>query len=76
MSYYDHISVVRLPAKTGSLLQKELPADGNMVWTVTTPPAIEPVSIDELKVFSRITTSAEDDLLGWFIHYSRKFIAL
>lgn len=66
--YYDQAG---LPRKTGSLIAKELPRDGNRSWKVTTQPAIEPVTLAETKVFARITTTAEDDLIEGFISAAR-----
>jgi hypothetical protein len=51
--------------------------------TITTQPAIEPVTIDEVKQFMRVDTSDDDDLIGQLItsarqlceeHTRRKFI--
>jgi len=57
--------------QSSSLIGKRLPKDGNMNWVVETGPETEPVSLAELKTFSRITTSAEDDLLTGFIVSAR-----
>jgi len=44
----------------------------NRVWRVTTPPAVEPVSVDELKTFLRLDGTSEDDLLTTFIKAARE----
>lgn len=46
---------------------RELPKDGNMSVTVITEPNIEPITIDELKIFARIDGTEEDSLLLTFI---------
>jgi uncharacterized phiE125 gp8 family phage protein len=58
--------------KTGSLIPKPLPKDGNRVWKVKTPPAIEPVTVAELKLFARIDGTDEDTLLEGFIQGCRE----
>lgn len=45
------------------LIEKPLPIDGNMSWKVTTAPAIEPVSVDDFKLFARIDGTAEDHMI-------------
>ena len=45
--YYDGHSR-GLPRRTGTLINRELPKDGNRSWKVTTQPLIEPVTIDEI----------------------------
>lgn len=60
-----------LENKTGSLILKNLPKDGNRAWRVTVPPSVEPVTVDELKEFSRISYDDEDDLLEAFISAAR-----
>ena len=60
-----------LASKSGSLIAKALPKSGNRVYTVETPPAIEPVTLDELKAFSRIGYTSEDILLEGFITAAR-----
>lgn len=44
-----------------------LSAKGNRQWKVTTAPASEPVTVEELKTFARIDTSTEDSLLSGLI---------
>jgi uncharacterized phiE125 gp8 family phage protein len=51
------------------LIEKEI--SENKVWKVTTEPAIEPVTLDELKLFARIDGSDEDTLLEGFIKSAR-----
>lgn len=41
---------------------------------VTTPPAIEPVTLDELKASLRITSNAEDTLLAQYIEDARHLV--
>jgi len=60
-----------LARKDGGLFSKELPKDGNRSWKVTTRPVQEPVSLDKTKLFSRITTVAEDSLIEDFIVSAR-----
>ena len=60
-----------IPRKTGSLIAKEQSRNGNMNWKVTTEPESEPVTVDELKFFSRIDTTSEDTLLEGFIKAAR-----
>ena len=50
---------------------KSLPSDGNMVWSITTDPTVEPITVDELKLFGRIDGSDEDTLLSNFITAAR-----
>ena len=66
--YYDSFG---LPRKTGTLISRELPSDGNRSWKVTTQPLSEPVDLDEVKFFSRIDTTEEDDLINGFIESAR-----
>jgi len=66
--YYD---VGGLPRKTGTLFAKELYKDGNRSWKVTTQPTIEPVTVDEVKLFGRIDTTEEDTLIEGFISTAR-----
>lgn len=53
--------------KTGSLISRKLPIHANRVWEVTSAPAIEPVTVDEVKEFARIDYTDEDSLLEGFI---------
>lgn len=41
-------------------------------WSITTPPAIEPITVDDLKTFARIDGNDEDSLLQSFISTARK----
>lgn len=59
-------------SKKGSLIPKDLPRDGNRAWKVTTAPAIEPVTLAELKLFARIDGTDEDSLLEGFIGAARQ----
>jgi len=70
MDYYNSYPY-GLPRRTGSLIQPEIPKDGNRVWKVTTEPIIEPVTVDEVKLFARIDTTEEDDLIEGFIQTAR-----
>lgn len=45
--------------------------DENMVWKVTTQPVIEPVTVEELKMFARIDGNDEDSLLSSFLQSAR-----
>lgn len=47
--------------------ETDLPSHGNREWRVTTAPVVEPVTVAELKTFSRIDGSAEDTLLETFL---------
>lgn len=42
---------------------KPLPPDGNRHWIVSTTPAVEPITVDELKLFARIDGVDEDLML-------------
>lgn len=46
--------------------------DGNIKWKVTTGPSIEPVSVDEVKLYARIDGSIEDTLIESFIKAVRQ----
>lgn len=56
-----------LARKTGRLISKKLPAHGNRVWEVTLGPIIEPVTFDEVKVFSGVDYPDHDAMLEGFI---------
>ena len=43
------------------------PTDGNRQWTITSAPTVEPVTVEELKLFGRIDGSDEDALLASLI---------
>jgi uncharacterized phiE125 gp8 family phage protein len=66
--YYDNFG---LPRSSGTLIAKELPKDGNRSWKVTTQPIIEPVTVTNVKLFGRIDTDEEDDLIRGFIESAR-----
>lgn len=51
---------------------RALPSDANRVWKVTTNPLIEPITLEELKLFARIDGTDEDDLLNSFIESARR----
>lgn len=51
---------------------KALPTDGNIAWRVTTAPAVEPITVADLKLFARIDGSVEDALLSQFIVAARE----
>ena len=53
--------------KTGRLIPKDLPSHGNRVWEVTVAPAVEPITVDEVKTFSGIDYPDHDTLLEGFI---------
>jgi len=56
---------------TKSLLEKPPPIHGNRVWKISTGPRIEPVSVEELKLFAKIDTDDVDSLLRGFIESVR-----
>jgi uncharacterized phiE125 gp8 family phage protein len=53
--------------KSGSLLAKPTPSDGNRLWKVSTAPTIEPISVLDVKEFARIDGNDEDSVLEDFI---------
>lgn len=53
------------------IIPKPLPADGNRHWKVTTGPVVEPITVEELKLFARIDGADEDLLLEGFIEAVR-----
>lgn len=55
-----------------TIVPTSLPSDGNMVWKVTTQPLIEPITVEELKMFARIDGSDEDNLIEGFIKSARE----
>lgn len=58
--------------REGSIIPKKLDRTGNLRFKVTTAPALEPVSVAELKIFARIDGSTEDTLLGEMIQAARE----
>lgn len=54
------------------IISKPNPKDGNINWTVYTAPAIEPITLNELKLFARIDGTDEDILLTQFISAARQ----
>ena len=72
MAYgHPYIDSFGIPSKSGSLIAKNLPRDGNRVYEVETHPVIEPVTLTELKLFARIGYTSEDTLLEGFITAAR-----
>ena len=53
------------------LEDKSLPSDGNRIWKITTAPATEPISTDDVKEFARIDGTDEDTLISGFITAAR-----
>ena len=49
------------------IVSRELPADGNMSFGIYSAPSIEPVSVEELKLFARIDGEDEDSMLAAII---------
>lgn len=45
---------------------------GNPAWQVTTPPAIEPITAEDVKLFARIDGTEEDTLIESFITAARE----
>jgi len=61
-----------LDRKTGRLITKALPGHGNRVWSVSTIPVVEPVTLGVLKEFGRLAdVTDEDSLLEGFIMAAR-----
>jgi uncharacterized phiE125 gp8 family phage protein len=48
------------------------PEDGNLKWWVSVPPAIEPITADDVKLYARIDGSSEDDIIELFISAVRE----
>ncbi len=53
------------------IIDRNLPKDGCMSFTIITPPSVEPVTVEELKTFARIDSTDEDALLASFITSAR-----
>ena len=53
-----------------SITTKNLSA--NRIWKVSTVPVIEPVTVDEIKLFGRIDGEEEDILIEGFIRAARE----
>lgn len=53
------------------LEDKALPSDGDRIWKVSTAPAIEPITVEEVKEFARIDGNDEDSLISGFIQAAR-----
>lgn len=58
--------------ESNKIFPESLPLHGNRSWKVTTPPATEPVSTDELKFFARIDGTYEDTILENIIKQVRE----
>ena len=72
MSFYSETEIgVGISSKTGRLITRTLPGHGNRVYSVETPPAIEPVTLTELKNFAQVDYDDEDSLLEGFITSAR-----
>lgn len=69
--YFESGYGSRIPRKTGRLIAKELPRNGNRNWKVIAEPETEPVTVEELKYFSRIDTTTDDILIAGFIKAAR-----
>lgn len=54
------------------ITKKSIDEKANRAWSVYTEPAIEPITIDELKLFARIDGTDEDTLLEGFIKAARE----
>jgi len=55
------------------IIPEELAKDGNIVYKVSVEPLIEPISLDDLKLFARIDGDTEDALLQSLITSARSF---
>lgn len=55
------------PTSAGKIIPKPAPVDGNRSWQVSTTPAIEPISEQEVKIFGRVDGTSEDELLRGLI---------
>lgn len=58
-----------------SIITVETPStskDGNRIWSVVTPPVIEPITKEEVKLFGRIDGTTEDTLIDGFIQSVRE----
>ena len=67
MTYFVTDFGATIPNRIGGLIQKRLPKDGNRSLVIEIEPAVEPVSIDDLKIFAKIYYDDEDYLLEDFI---------
>lgn len=56
------------------IIEKKLPAHGMGAVSIKTAPQVEPVSLDEVKLFARVDGSVEDALLETLIVASRRAI--
>ena len=55
-----------------SLIPVLISEEENLTWKVTTAPALEPVTNDEVKLYARIDGSSEDTLIDGFIQAVRE----
>jgi len=55
-----------------SIDAKPLSKDGNRTWKITTEPTVEPITVDEVKIFARIDGVDEDSLIEGFIKTVRE----
>jgi uncharacterized phiE125 gp8 family phage protein len=53
------------------IIPKKLDKDGHMVWKVTINPLVEPVTLEEIKLFARIDGDTENSLLNSLIVSAR-----
>ena len=58
------------------LNELELDKKGNRSWKVTSPPAVEPITLEEVKLFGRIDGSDEDTLITSIIKGVRPKVEL
>jgi uncharacterized phiE125 gp8 family phage protein len=54
----------------------DLDPKGNRAWNVSTPPAVEPITLEEVKLFGRIDGSDEDTLITSIITGVRQKVEL
>lgn len=46
-----------------AIINKPYPSHGNLVWEVTEAPTTEPITVDEVKAWGKIDTTAEDTVI-------------
>jgi uncharacterized phiE125 gp8 family phage protein len=46
-----------------SLIAKSLPSHGNIIFLVSIPPSVEPITADQVKSWGKIDTDAEDTII-------------
>jgi len=49
------------------IIPKPLPNHGNLVWQVSVDPEVEPITVDQVKDWGKIETTAEDDVITTLI---------